>query len=441
MANTTNPTSSQSRIPQPSQTCLAIQWNLFGLKGRIAELQLLISKFNPIAIALQETLVPENSIPSNFIKGYNLYILENPDNPERTGTAIAIKNDIPHRRVNLPAHTGLLAIAIEIEFPVKVTLISIYISPSSLIQPIKASLSNILDQFTSPVLLMGDFNGHSTVWGSESDDSRGKMLAQLIDDYGLSLLNDGSHTRINPSSGASSALDLSIVSHDLYSQLSWVVYNDCCGSDHLPVVISMNRAPPVLSCRPRWRYELADWANYQNEVVSVFTTNTPSSPEEFIEKIFDIATHHVPRTKGTPGKKSVPWWNPEVRSAVKLRRKKLRALQRIPKEDRPNSAALAEFKAARNAARSVVQQAKQDSWDKFVSSISPETSSKELWDKVHKLSGGKSRQPIKLRIDNRITDDPSEITEHLADHFAKSSSSSNYSDTFLAHKSTIESTP
>ena len=310
-------------------------------------------------------MTPEAKNNPNFIKGYNLYISENPDNPTKTGIGMAIKTDIPHRRIDIPLDNTLLAIAFEIDFPTKITLVSIYISPAThqINNQIKNSLEKILDHISSPVLLMGDFNGHSTLWGGQSKDSRGLIVEQIIDEYGLTLLNDGTHTRISPSSGASSALDLSIASHNLCSQLSWKVHNDCCGSDHLPIVITLNRAPPVSSCRPRWKYELADWESYRNEILSLFTENPPTSAEEFTKQLFDVASHHIPRTSGAPGKKAVPWWNPEVRSAVKLRRKKLRALQKVAKEDRKDSAIFAEFKTARNAARAAVKKAKQDSWD------------------------------------------------------------------------------
>lgn len=384
-------------------------------------------------------MMPESKTPPNFIKGYTLYIRENPDNPSKTGTAIAIKSDIPHRKIDVSS--SVLAIGIEIDYPYKVTLLSLYIPGHLSNKTIKTDISKLLNQFSSPILLMGDFNGHSTLWGCSDNNSRGVMLGQLFDEFGLTLLNDGTHTRICPSTGNSSALDLSLCSHSLGSQLSWMVHDDCCCSDHLPIVISLNRAPPVSTCRPRWKYEQADWVNYQNEVFHAFTVDPPNSADDFVKQLFQIASNHIPRSSGAPGKKSVPWWNSNVHSAVKLRRKKLRALQRLPKEDRKNSEIFAEFKAARNAARATVKLAKQDSWDQFISSINPESSSKELWDKINRLSGKKARQSIKLRINNQITEDPSTITNHLADHFAQSSSSSNYSDRFISRKSSIESSP
>lgn len=442
MANTPNPTKeSNQHNHSPSNLTLALQWNLLGLRSRISELQLLISEYNPIALALQETMIPISKTYPNLIKNYDLYLCENPDNPQKTGSAIAVKNDIPHR--NITFSSPLVAVAVEIEFPFKIILISLYISGEQQSNSnLKSLLTDLINQFpNSPVLLMGDFNGHSPLWGGSFKNPRGIIIEQFIDEHALSLLNDGTHTRIDPFSGKSSALDLSLSSHNLSPQLSWSVHGDCCGSDHLPIAISLNHALPVTSIRPRWLYESADWPNYQLDIIDSLKNRPPSSPDELVELVFDCAVKHIPRTKGIMGKKSVPWWNPEVRSVIKHRRKKLRALQRVAMEDRRNSEAHSAFKIARRAAKTAIMQAKQDSWNQFISSINPESSSKELWDKIHILNGNKSKQSIKLRIHNQITDNPSLISEHFADHFAQTSSSSNYSDQFLSHKTACESSP
>lgn len=74
---------------------------------------MLISQYDPIALALQETMVPESTISPDYIKNYKLYLCETPVHPNRIGTAIAIKTGISHRRIDLTS--TLQALAIEIE--------------------------------------------------------------------------------------------------------------------------------------------------------------------------------------------------------------------------------------------------------------------------------------------------------------------------------------
>ena len=41
-------------------------------------------------------------------------------------------------------------------------------------------LQNVIDQLPSPFILMGDFNGHHTLWGCEDVNNRGQQLEDLI---------------------------------------------------------------------------------------------------------------------------------------------------------------------------------------------------------------------------------------------------------------------
>lgn len=151
MANTpsTNPNRSPPNLLQLEN--IALQWNIQGLRCRLPELKLLISRYNPISIALQETMLPESLLNPNLLKDYTLYIKENHVNPTKTGLGLAVKTDTPHRRIDLSPSSP--AIAIEIDFPIKITIVSIYISLSSPANSrLKTHLNSFLQKITSPVL-------------------------------------------------------------------------------------------------------------------------------------------------------------------------------------------------------------------------------------------------------------------------------------------------
>ncbi len=61
----------------------------------------------------------------------------------------------------------------------------------------------------------GDFNGHSTLWGSEKNDFNGNIIEDMLDKCELVCVNDGRATRIDLAKGKSRSLDLTIVSGDL----------------------------------------------------------------------------------------------------------------------------------------------------------------------------------------------------------------------------------
>ena len=53
---------------------------------------------------------------------------------------------------------------------------------------------NILGQ----ILIMGDFNGHTYLWDSHDDDTRGEVIERFTNKHNLCVLNDGTHTYLKP---------------------------------------------------------------------------------------------------------------------------------------------------------------------------------------------------------------------------------------------------
>ena len=75
-----------------------------------------------------------------------------------------------------------------------ITLCSVYLPPHNNFHFNPKDLQNVIDQLPSPFILMGDFNGHHTLWGYEDVNNRGQQLEDLILKNDLKLLNDKSHT-------------------------------------------------------------------------------------------------------------------------------------------------------------------------------------------------------------------------------------------------------
>ncbi|KAL1482600.1 hypothetical protein MTO96_014118 [Rhipicephalus appendiculatus] len=65
---------------------------------------------------------------------------------------------------------------------------------------------------SKPLLICGDFNAPHTHWGYGSDSPKGRRLAELVDDLGLTLLNEpASHTRIGQGVCRDTTPDLSMI--------------------------------------------------------------------------------------------------------------------------------------------------------------------------------------------------------------------------------------
>ena len=138
------------------------------------------------------------------------------NNTSKQGTVIFIKSDIPHKVINIDTEYQL--VTIEINLNIKFTILSFYIPPSEDISV--RELTNIIYPFNTPVLVVGDFFGCNTIWGSTYNNRRGKLLASIILDTGLCVLNDKSPTHLS-THNTFSHIDLSLCSMSLLHLVYW----------------------------------------------------------------------------------------------------------------------------------------------------------------------------------------------------------------------------
>lgn len=100
-----------------------IQWNTNGLKHKIDEVKILCQKFNPIAIAIQETRLKNNE--SVNLPNFNVYVKSSHHVRASRGVALFIKIGLKQEAVVL--NSSVQAVACTIYAPKKITLVSIYL--------------------------------------------------------------------------------------------------------------------------------------------------------------------------------------------------------------------------------------------------------------------------------------------------------------------------
>ena len=209
-----------------------LQWNCRGLMNNHHELCLLSQQYNPVAMCLQETHIADVSKIS--FKGYTSYHkVDNSHDRAAGGSSVLIRNDIIHSPVNL--NTNLQAVAVKITLSFVFTICSIYAPPNKCID-IK-DLEHLLSQIQEPVMILGDFNAHNPLWGSDHLSPKGRVIESFISQNDMCLYNDGSSTFIHSGNGTYSAIDLSFASPTLFDRFSWDVHDDCSGSDHFPIIL------------------------------------------------------------------------------------------------------------------------------------------------------------------------------------------------------------
>ena len=212
-----------------------LQWNVRGFQANREEVLLLTRLYHPCVLALQETLQSDCSKMS--LSGYTVLHKSSGRDSTSGGVALFINQNVLCSSIDL--HTDLQAVAARISFGKTVTACNIYFPPSV---PVRgADLYHLFEQLPRPFIVVGDFNGHNPLWGSDHCDSRGRLFKEVFTDLNLCILNDGSPTDCHPASGTKSMLDLSVADPSLFLDLTWTVVDDLHGSDHFPVLVQFSQ--------------------------------------------------------------------------------------------------------------------------------------------------------------------------------------------------------
>ncbi len=173
-------------------------------------------------MCIQETHFSENPIS---LKNYqSSYKNRQQQNIASGGVATYCHNSI--QATSIPLTTNMEAVATTVYlYNQKFTICNLYAPNSQNLT--KQELTNLLQQLTEPYIILGDFNAHHHIWGSDKIDSRGKDVEEFLDDNpNLSLMNDGSPTRFNQYNGKLTAIDLSFCDSKSYATFKWEVYQN-----------------------------------------------------------------------------------------------------------------------------------------------------------------------------------------------------------------------
>ncbi|GBO08606.1 hypothetical protein AVEN_40687-1 [Araneus ventricosus] len=112
-------------------------------------------------------------------------------------------------------------------------------------------------------IIIGDFNGRSSLWSSKNTNPRGRQIEEFINIHCLYLLNDGEDTYFHQRSRAFYSLDLALCTPSLAPYFNFRVGVDLRDSDHFPIFLDRVNVGSHDSQRPsRYLFHRADWTNF-----------------------------------------------------------------------------------------------------------------------------------------------------------------------------------
>ena len=205
-----------------------IHWNINGLRTHIEALRKYSEEIQPTAFCLNETRLQGQDPPT--LQGYTPATRNDRLHLTGGGVAIYVRDDI--RYVEIPCVRGSDMCAIEIKVNnAKVAIICAYWSPINSNTTFNLNNINAITSKYKQYLILGDFNAHHPLWGSNSINSRGRLLEAEINKNNWCLLNEHSEaTYWHPRRNYSAVLDLAIASTNLMRNINRCEPGDFMGN-------------------------------------------------------------------------------------------------------------------------------------------------------------------------------------------------------------------
>lgn len=315
-----------------------LQWNIRGINSKKGELLNIIKDIDLISIC-------ETWLSTDFhfsIPGFIVYRKDS-SRPRFSGLCVLVKDNLRSQVegeiFHLEGSLDTLGISIS-TFQGRLLLISIYKHPEFYIK--HEHWCVLFESFKDhdQVIITGDFNSHNVSWGCGHTSYAGKSLQKSLDSYNLSILNNGSPTRLTPPHQQASANDLTIISSDLLSSCSWRVMENSYNSDHFPIITTLNiKANKINRFYHKIDNSLTDWSTFKDflilrkDVISSEISSKISNPPEALE----LLTHYIINATEMANEKPVsrsysnkpksskkpppaPWWDGDCQTAFQNRK-------------------------------------------------------------------------------------------------------------------------
>ena len=240
--------------------------------------------------------------------------------------------------------------------------------------------------YAENTIVGGDLNAHSRLWDSwQPEDRLGEKVEDWLVEKNFSVANDGEATRVNVGTGGRSAPDVTLVHNSWLDKVEWGVM-DCMGSDHLPILITLDI--PITTLKPttsrslRWNWSKADFEGFSNQVEmavlvqkdSIGRASLDARMASLVVSITEAANSFIGKVKSSANGKA--WMTRDLREAVKFRN----SLRRTLGDNRR------EWVEACRSVQALIRKEKERRWVEFLEDAADTADPNKIWRVVKSLS-------------------------------------------------------
>lgn len=359
-----------------------LQWNCRSINSNKYSLLNYLNTTTVDVIILVETWLKKNQ--SFHIRDFSC--VRNDRDDGYAGVAILISNKYAFSKVELSPNynNNIMACAVRITKHTSLDIMAIYKPPK--IRATFTDWSNILQQCnTKNCFIGGDFNIHNTTWGSTHDDRFSADLINALDEFNLTVLNNGSATHITHT-GHGSAIDLSLASCRIAGQSSWEILDDTMGSNHYPIITKFRQntaiTTPVFPSS-KWNVKNVDWQMYTQ---TLETLAQPISEKIDAQGIYDHLLGKINTVADTLfrirntrplNKRLVCWWDSSCDEVITKRKNALRVYKSCPTQENFIS-----YKKISATTKKFLKSKARENWRNFCENLNRETPITKIWKRI-----------------------------------------------------------
>lgn len=264
----------------------------------------------------------------------------------------------------------------------ELTIFSCYLTPNEEQEAFRAKLHSIEDkgmEIGSPLIIGGDFNSHAYEWGSQSTNSRGRLVLDMTARMGLIIMNRGNVTTFRRPGCRGTIPDITLASESVASKVvNWTVLEDYTGSDHQYIMYGFessrtsNQTNTTTSSR-KWNVAKLDTDALLDRIAQCdeIDGTTPDAGDvvrNTMSLIKEACNEAMPTIGRKHRKEAVYWWTDEISN---LRRVCLRCRRKYTRARRTHAATseAEEFKRAKKDLKGAILRTKKRKWEELRSDL------------------------------------------------------------------------
>lgn len=255
------------------------------------------------------------------------------------------------------------------------------------------------------LLIGGDFNAHSPLWGSINDvvDERGQAVQDWLSTHDLTTLNDGVHPTFDPGTRSSpSYIDLTVATAEMVPACqNWqVLHGISSESDHRLISHEWSSVGTIPS-PPTRRPKVKAKDGLAAALLEHLDAAQPTSAQQLNDAVSEVWKQQTYVTQPKEGQicRSTYWWNDKIAELWKACNRSRRVLTRtraLPPTGFPDpehyrarvQRAIDAHREARRLLRREIKASKRECWNSLIELV-------ELtpWGKPYQLVRGKFSKP------------------------------------------------